>query len=124
LQVDVLHLAQKNGSVALVAQDVSNRRRDVALGKNAGRHLVEQRLEEVVVVAVDDRDVNIRAAQGSSGEQTTEAAAHDYDAVPTVRRNVGLHAHDCTTRVKPDLLDDGIGETLVGVRREMSLTNC
>ena len=44
--------------VGLPAQDVADRRRDLALGEDPGRELVEQRLEQVVVGAVDHRDLD------------------------------------------------------------------
>jgi hypothetical protein len=67
-----------------MAQDVSNRRGDVPLGENTGRHLVQERLEEVMVVAVDDGDVDVRASQRSCGEQAAEATTHDHDAMPAL----------------------------------------
>jgi hypothetical protein len=53
IDVDVHHLAQEDRCVRLTAEDVAYWRRDLALGQDAGRHLVEQRLEEVMVGAVD-----------------------------------------------------------------------
>ena len=49
-----------------------------------GRDLVEERLEEVVVRAVDERDVDRGAAQGARGDEPAEAAAHDHDVRPGV----------------------------------------
>src|SRR5438270_13852864 len=40
--------------VALLAQDVADGWRNLSLGEDAGGELVEQRLEEVVVLAVDE----------------------------------------------------------------------
>jgi hypothetical protein len=47
----------------------------------ACRHLVEERLEEVVVRPVDQRDVDVALAQEPRGEQAAETAADDHDAV-------------------------------------------
>src|SRR3954464_3362580 len=44
--------------VAVLAQDAAYRRRDFPLRQDAGRHLVEQRLEEVVVHPVDQRHLH------------------------------------------------------------------
>ena len=81
--------------VGLLAQHVADRRGDLALGEDPGRDLVEQRLEEVVVGPVDDRDLDIGAAQRLGGEEAAEAAADDHHAVsPGARRN----AHSVTDR--------------------------
>jgi hypothetical protein len=56
--LDVLLTRAGDAGVALLAQGSADRRRDVSLGEHARRHLVEQRLEEVMVRAVDDRHVH------------------------------------------------------------------
>ena len=61
-------LAERNGRVALITQHLAERRRDVAFGEESGRHLVEQRLEQVVVGAVDERDVDIGARELLGGK--------------------------------------------------------
>ena len=48
LEVDVGDLAEEHPGVLLAGEDLAGRRGDLALGEDAGRHLVEQRLEEVV----------------------------------------------------------------------------
>jgi hypothetical protein len=62
-----------------MAQDVADRRGDVPLGEHPGRDLVEQRLEEVVVGAIDHHHLDRRAPQGLGGEQPGEPAADDDD---------------------------------------------
>src|SRR5581483_1227151 len=64
-----------------VAEDVTERRRDVSLREDAGRDLVEQRLEEVVRLPVDHGHVDRRAAQRLCRGETAEAAADDHDAM-------------------------------------------
>jgi hypothetical protein len=63
-----------------VAQHGSDRGGDVARGECRGRDLVQQRLEQVVVVLVDQRDVDRRAVQRPRSAQSPEAAADDDDA--------------------------------------------
>jgi hypothetical protein len=46
----------------LVAEDIADGRGDVALGEDPRRELIEQRLEQVMVGAVDDRDIDIGGA--------------------------------------------------------------
>ena len=62
-------------------QDVSRRRGDLPFGEDAGRDLVEQRLEEVVVRAVDQAHVHRRAPQEARREETAEARPDDDDPV-------------------------------------------
>ena len=135
-----LHLAKQHCDVALVAQDVPDRRRDVALGENPRCHLVQQRLEEMVVVAVDDGHVHGGVSQSPGREQTTEAAAHDRDTMTAGFRAVAhracrefdvVHADAPSIRVShytgqpnADPLDEGI-ETKVSIfdqRSAKSLT--
>jgi hypothetical protein len=77
-QVDARHFAQAHRHVALPAQDVAQRRGDVAGRQARGGHLVEQRLEQVVVGAVDQRDVERRLGQRARAPQAGKAAA-DHD---------------------------------------------
>jgi hypothetical protein len=79
--VDVDDLTEQDTRVAVVAQHVADRRGDVAFGEHARGDLVEQRLEEVVVGAVDDHHLDLGAAQGVGGEEPGEAAADDDHAV-------------------------------------------
>jgi hypothetical protein len=89
--VDIHHLAQQHRGVRLVAEDVASRRRDLTLRQDVRRHLVEERLEEVMVGPVDDRHLDIRSPQGLGGEQAREAGADDRDAmghVPASHRTI------------------------------------
>ncbi len=80
LHVDALHLREDDLDVFLVAEDFAQRPGDVG-GREAGRgHLIEQRLEEVVVAAVDERHVHLLALELLDGFQPAEAAADDDDA--------------------------------------------
>ena len=53
------------------------RRGDVARVRRRGRHLVEQRLEEVVVAPVDEGHVDRRRRAARGRVEPAEAAAHD-----------------------------------------------
>ena len=57
----------------------ADRRRDVAGVQRRGGDLVEQRLEEVVVAAVDERDAHGRARSARAAAEPAEAAADDHD---------------------------------------------
>ena len=73
LQVDVGDLAEDHPGVLLRGQDLAGGRCDLALGEDAGRHLVQQRLEEVVGGLGDHGDVDIGAPERLGAEQATEA---------------------------------------------------
>ena len=77
---------------AVAGKHAAQRRRDLALGEDAGRHLVEQRLEQVVVGAVDERDLDRRALQRLGRVEPAEATADDDDAMGSVIR-VGMSSH-------------------------------
>ena len=78
-------------------QDPADRRRDVAGRQRRRRHLIEQRLEQVVVVAVEERDAHRRTLQRLRGREPAEAAADDHDVrrasgMRTVHRSEAEHA--------------------------------
>ena len=82
VRIDVLHLAQDDAHGGVVAEDVADSRGDLPFREDAGRHLVEQGLEEVVVGAVDQRDPDRCPPQGLGGEEAAEARADDHHMVP------------------------------------------
>ena len=88
-QVEAGDLGEQHRGVLLVAQDVPQRRRDLALGDDAGRDLVEHRLEQVVGLAIDQRDVDRRPAERPRREQAAEAPADHHDPVSLVARLPG-----------------------------------
>ena len=71
-QVDVGDLAEQHLGVLLLAQDQPGRRGDLALGDDARRHLVQQRLEQVVGGLGDQLDVDIGLLQLLGGVQPAE----------------------------------------------------
>ena len=66
-------------------EDRAQRIGDLARRERAGRDLVGQRLEQVEVAPVDQRDLDRRAAQLRDGLQPAEAAA-DHDHAVTLSR--------------------------------------
>src|SRR5215207_442605 len=79
-EVDVGDLAHEDAHVLLPAKDLAGGGGDLALGEDAGGHLVEQRLEQVVAGLADQGDVDVGLAQPLRGEQSAEAGADDDDA--------------------------------------------
>jgi hypothetical protein len=62
LEVEARHLPEHDASVALALEDPAQRRGDLARRQRARGHLVEQRLKQVEVAAVDERHVDRGAA--------------------------------------------------------------
>jgi hypothetical protein len=82
LEVDAGDLAEDHARILLRREDLTGRGRDLALGQDAGGHLVEQRLEQVVGRLGDHRHVDIGAPQGLGAEETSETGADHDDLVP------------------------------------------
>ncbi len=75
--VDAGHLRQQDGGIGLVAQDVTGGRCDLAGGEDAGRHLVQQRLEQVRDGLGDQGDVYVGLRQCLGGEEPPETGTDD-----------------------------------------------
>ena len=83
--------------VLLLVDEVANRMADRRLLEQAGRHLVQERLEGVVVVLVDEDDVDVAFFSFCAAPMPGEAAADDEDAgAPAVA--VALCAHGVVPR--------------------------
>jgi hypothetical protein len=85
LEVDIDHFAKQHARIRVAAEDVPGRRGDVTLGQDARRHLIEQRLEQVMVGAVDHGHLHRSTPQGLRGGQPAEARADYHDPVPRDR---------------------------------------
>ena len=84
LGIDVLHLAEDHAQRRVVPQHVADGGCDLALGEDAGGHLVEERLKEVVVGPVDQGDADGRPLEGAGSEEPPEAGPDDDHMVPPV----------------------------------------
>ncbi len=94
LQVDVRDIAEQNLNVVLTPQDHPRWRSDRAFGDDAGRHLVEHRLEQVMGGTSDQLDVDVGPFELLDRVQTTESRSDDHDPVSTMWHGVyGLGAH-------------------------------
>ena len=82
VEVDLGDPAQQHRGVGLPLQHLAGGRRHLALGEHAGRHLVEQRLEQVVRGLADHGHVDRRLGQRLGRPQPAEARADHHDAVP------------------------------------------
>ena len=79
--VEAGDVREHDPDVALALEHRAQRDGDLAGRERAGRDLVEQRREEVMVAPVDQRDLDVGAAQLADGLQAAEPAADHDDAV-------------------------------------------
>src|SRR5882757_4847774 len=76
--------------ILLMAQNDPGGRGDLARGDDAGGHLVEQRLEQVVGCLGDHLDVDIGALECLGGGQAAKARTNDDDSVPISGSGSGM----------------------------------
>jgi len=95
-QVDVRDVAEEDPGVALVREHLTGRGRDLSLGEDAGRHLVEQRLEQVVGCLRDQRDVDVGTLERLRAEESAETRTDDDDSVSWRGRGFLLRGHSNT----------------------------
>ncbi len=86
LEVDAGRLTEEDTDVVLSPEDRADRGRDVGRREDGGRHLVEERLERMVVPAVDERDPTRGVPEPAHDAQTSEPRSHDHD--PRRRRGI------------------------------------
>ena len=77
-RVDAGHLGDDELDVPVLPEQLAQRHRDLPLGQDAGRALVQQRLEQVMLGAVEQGHLDRRPAERPHREQPGEPAAHDY----------------------------------------------
>src|SRR5262245_66688347 len=82
--IDAGYFAEHDFDVLAAAQDGSQRLGDIGGRQSARGHLVEQRLKEVEIAAVDQRDLNIGAFESAGSAEAAEAAADDDHTVHTL----------------------------------------
>ena len=92
VEVDPGHGRLVDGRVLLALDQVAERVTDRRRLEQAARELVEQRLEGVVVVAVDQHDLGVGVLELLRGADAGEASAEDEDAWTRGR-------HQPTTRI-------------------------
>ena len=67
--IDSADFAQKYGRVSLILQKSPDRRCDLSWRKHRCRHLIEQRLKEVVIRSINHNDIGVRMLKGLSGSE-------------------------------------------------------
>src|SRR5688572_15415808 len=76
------HLAQYDLNVFVFVKYSPNRLGDLAGAQHRGRDLVKQRLEDVMVLTVDQREVDGPVCERLRSPQAAEAAADNHDSWP------------------------------------------
>jgi hypothetical protein len=71
--IDAGNPIEQHGYVFLFAQNSTYRPRDIGRRKAGGGDLVQQRLEEMVIVLVDQRDIDIGFSKATNGKQPADA---------------------------------------------------
>src|SRR5207249_9500461 len=84
--IEARHFRHPELGVGLAAQDGAHRAGDLLRLEAGGGELVEERLEEVVVVAIHQHHVDWRLAESARGAQAAESGAHDDHGGSTGRR--------------------------------------
>lgn len=81
IEVETRHLRQLDPNVSVLADHVTYRRRDLSGRNHSGRHLVEQRLEQVIVASIHHVYLDRLASEQAGRRQPTEAATDDDHSV-------------------------------------------
>ena len=84
--VDAAHVGKQRRHLLASAQQIADRPGDFRRRQRRGRDLVEQRLEQMMVAAVDQRDLDRRAGKPKGGFQPAETGADDHHAMGLFRR--------------------------------------
>ena len=75
LQVDARDLPHERGDVFVLGEDAAQRLRDLCHGQSRSGDLIQQRLEEVMIPTIDERDAEALIAEFFRTFQAGEAAA-------------------------------------------------
>ncbi|SKU51223.1 Uncharacterised protein [Mycobacteroides abscessus subsp. abscessus] len=81
LQVDARHIAENDLSVVLILEDLPGGGSDLTLGDDAGGHLIQQRLEQVMGRTCDQCHVGVGAFECLGSGQAAEPRSDDHDSV-------------------------------------------
>ena len=77
------HLAEKDRHILTTAEDGTDRPRDLGGRENGGRNLVKERLEQVMIASVDDRNRSVRTFKVFGQLKAGKAAPYDNNPMLT-----------------------------------------
>ena len=89
--IDAGHRAQQHACVVLASDQASNRPGDVGRRQTGRRHLVEQRLKKVMVLAVNQGDVHLCLGKPLIDREAGEAGADNDNARARAVRGAAGH---------------------------------
>src|SRR5581483_2714413 len=78
-EIKIDDLVHQNGQIRLVVQVRADGLRDIRGGKTSSGHLVKQRLEQVMVPAVDESDAGVLIGEMFAKLKPSEAGAKNHD---------------------------------------------
>ena len=84
--IDAIDVGEQRRDIGPVAQQIADRPGDFRCCKRGGCDLIEQRLEQMVVAPVDQRDLHRRAGETERRLQPAETSADNHHAVGVCRR--------------------------------------
>ena len=82
IEIESGDLGELDADVGVPLQRVAQRHCDLSLGEDAGCDLVQQGLEQVMVAAVEQHDIDGPATEQTARREAAETAADDHDAMP------------------------------------------
>ena len=97
VEIDIGHLGEQDTDICAAAKDPPQRISDLRWRERAGRHLVGQRLKQVKVASIDQRDVHWKPGEVQGRLDPAEPAAADDDMGAI--SDTGLH--ECHETVYP-----------------------
>ena len=81
VEIDIGRLREQDADVCVAAKDAPQRISDLRCGERSGRHLVDQRLEQVEVASIDQRDIHRKPGEAQGRLEASESAPDDHRAV-------------------------------------------
>jgi hypothetical protein len=88
-QIDMGHFRHHHGKILLLLGELPNWHGDRRWRENRRRHLIEQRLENMVISPIDQNNFGIGPSKGSRGCNPSEASTYNHNPW----RLVPMHLH-------------------------------
>ena len=92
--VDAGHRREQGRYLGAIAQEIADRPGDLRCRQRCGRDLVQQRLEQMVVAAVDQRDADRRASQVKRRLPSQQEHYSQREGGVVLRPSGGVRHHD------------------------------
>jgi hypothetical protein len=113
-RIDAGNLAHYYANVPVSRKDGADGKADISGRQGGGCNLIQQRLEQMMVGAVDQRDLGGGAGQPLCSLEPTETGAYDDDAR---RRRRGIRLHSLKTR----RAQEGCTASVVNISQQLPL---